>query len=122
MNLASSTPGAAFAAFITTLVITVAPTPAMAQAAPRIQAVATEVQAMDLARLEQLFWICDYLGTTRGAEGAYATHCIEISDALRQRKFGDDLDRLVAWWRHNKPAEHDRLAAAERGAIPVASR
>jgi hypothetical protein len=65
----------------------------------------------DLNRIEEAFWVCDYLGTTRGTEAVDVGRCIAVSDALRELRFGNDLDRLVAWWREHKQAEHARLEA-----------
>jgi hypothetical protein len=90
-------------------------TSASAQPAPS-PASATGVRVaagFDLGALEEAFWVCDYLGTVRGTEGVDVSRCIAISDALREVRFGDDLDRLVAWWREHKPAQHARLAARE---------
>ena len=67
----------------------------------------------DLHRIEEAFWACDYLGTTRGTEAVDVGRCIAVSDALRELRFGNDLDRLVAWWREHKPTQHARLAAVE---------
>ena len=70
----------------------------------------------DLSGIEEAFWVCDYLGTTRGTEAVDAGRCIAVSDALRELRFGNDLDRLVAGWRANKPTQHARLAAFEAAA------
>ena len=79
--------------------------------APNGSASSTLVAAgFDLSRIEEAFWVCDYLGTTRGTEAVDVGHCIAVSDALRELRFGNDLDRLVAWWREHKPAQHARLA------------
>ena len=79
--------------------------------APNGSASSTLVAAgFDLNRIEEAFWVCDYLGTTRGTEAVDVGHCIAVSDALRELRFGNDLDRLVAWWREHKPAQHARLA------------
>ena len=70
----------------------------------------------DLNGIEEAFWVCDYLGTTRGTEAVDVRRCIAVSDALRELRFGNDLDRLVVWWREHKPAQHARLAAFEAAA------
>ena len=67
----------------------------------------------DLNGIEEAFWVCDYLGTTRGTAAVDAQRCVSVSDALRELRFGNDFDRLVAWWREHKPSQHARLAAAE---------
>ena len=81
---------------------------------PQTSATGSLVAAgFDLNRIEDAFWVCDYLGTTRGTEAVDVRRCITVSDALRELRFGNDLDRLVAWWREHKPAQHARLAAID---------
>jgi len=62
-----------------------------------------------IADLEREFWICDYLGTTRGIEGPHAVTCGANFEALKQTKFGSDFEKLVTWWRLNKVAQHKAL-------------
>jgi hypothetical protein len=58
--------------------------------------------------LEKAFWVCDYAGTNVvGPDQAAA--CIAITDELKQTKFDGDFERLVAWWRLNKMAQHEAL-------------
>jgi hypothetical protein len=65
--------------------------------------------ASKIAELEKGFWICDYLGTTRGVEGPYGVTCGANFEELKQTKFGGDFDALVQWWRVNKAAQHKAL-------------
>jgi hypothetical protein len=65
--------------------------------------------ASKIAELEKGFWICDYLGTTRGVEGSYGVTCGANFEELKQTKFGGDFDALVQWWRVNKAAQHKAL-------------
>ncbi len=59
--------------------------------------------------LEKAFWVCDYAGT-HGMVGAdQVVACIAITDELKRTKFDGDFDRLVAWWRLNKVAQHQEL-------------
>ena len=69
-------------------------------------------RTITMADLEQGFWACDYLGTTRGVHGAPMELCGAIYDELKARKFGNDYDQLVEWWRSNKVVEHGKLEAA----------
>ena len=62
--------------------------------------------ANNIAQLERQFWVCDYLGTTRGIEGLHSVTCNANYEALKQTKFGGDFEKLVAWWRLNKIAQH----------------
>ncbi len=63
----------------------------------------------ETAHLEKAFWICDYAGTNGMAGGDQAVACIAITDELKRTKFDGDFDRLVAWWRLNKVAQHQEL-------------
>ena len=68
--------------------------------------------AAKIAELEKGFWICDYIGTTRGIEGPHAVTCGANFEELKQKKFGGDFDALVRWWSVNKAAEHAALESA----------
>jgi hypothetical protein len=77
-----------------------------------LSASATEPVSMRLTDLESAFWVCDYLATTRGVSDIGT--CTAIYDALKERKFAGDFDRLVDWWRQNKGAQHQRMAGMDR--------
>ena len=68
--------------------------------------------AAKIAELEKGFWICDYLGTTRGVEGPHGVTCGANFEELKEVKFGGDFDALVEWWRVNKIAQHKALDSA----------
>ncbi len=70
------------------------------------------VSAAKIAELEKGFWVCDYLGTTRGTEGSHGVECGANYEELKQTKFGGDFDALVQWWRVNKAAQHAALESA----------
>ena len=69
--------------------------------------------ATNLAELEKQFWICDYIGTTRGIEGPHGVACGANYEELKQTKFGGDFEKLVTWWRLNKIAQHQALESAD---------
>ena len=74
-----------------------------------------DVQMPDAPRLPQLeraFWACDYVETTRGIHATPADLCGTVTDELRNEKFGGSYPAMIAWWRQNKPAEHEKLARA----------
>ena len=39
--------------------------------------------------------------------------CTAVYEAVKQLKFGGDFDKLVAWWRQNKVAQHQNIAVAD---------
>lgn len=73
---------------------------------------AAELVSIRVTDLEGAFWVCDYLATTRGVSDIGT--CTAIYDALKERKFAGDFDKLVDWWRQNKVAQHQRLAGVDR--------
>ena len=66
---------------------------------------------LQLKDVEEAFWMCDHVATTRGVDATPAGFCSEVYDALKTHRFDGDFDELLEWWRLNKPAEHARLAA-----------
>ena len=83
-----------------------------AEAAAALAASKGQDSAAKVAELEKGFWICDYIGTTRGVEGPHAVPCGANFEELKQAKFGGDFDALVDWWRVNKAAQHAALESA----------
>ena len=72
------------------------------------------VQMPDAPRMPQLeraFWVCDYVATTRGLHATPAELCGAVTDELRNEKFGGSYPEMIAWWRQNKPVEHEKLAS-----------
>jgi hypothetical protein len=85
---------------------------AMAQQPQRIVAAPpSDLSSARLTDLENAFWVCDYLATTRG--GADIQTCTAVYEAVKQIKFGGDFDKLVAWWHQNKVAQHQNIATAD---------
>lgn len=72
----------------------------------------TRDSATRIAELEKGFWVCDYIGTTRGVEGPHGVTCGANYEELKQTKFGGDFEKLLAWWRLNKIAQHKALESA----------
>ncbi len=76
---------------------------------------AVEVHARaNAADLEKAFWICDHAATNHGVDGGMAIACGVITEDLKMKKFNGDFDLMLAWWRQNKAAEHQALAASSR--------
>ena len=72
-------------------------------------------EALPVADLEQGFWVCDYVATTRGVYAAPIELCSTIMEELQTRKFGGDYEALLGWWREHKVVEHQKLEAAQAG-------
>jgi hypothetical protein len=70
------------------------------------------------AELEAIFWHCDYVATTQGMDATPAAQCAAATRELRRVKFDGSFQRMLAWWRENKPAEHRRIAL-ERNETPL---
>ena len=80
-----------------------------AEAAAALAATKGHDSASKIAELEKGFWVCDYLGTTRGTEGPNGVTCGANLQKLKQTKFDGDFDALVEWWSVNKAAQHKAL-------------
>ena len=84
---------------------------ALAQQPQRMLATPTSQPAgARLSVLEDAFWVCDYLATTRGTSDIVT--CTAVYEALKDRKFAGDFDALVSWWHQNKAAQHQIFADA----------
>jgi hypothetical protein len=101
------------AAWIATFTFAIGACNAIAQEGPAPSAADREPAAMQLAEVERLFWLCDYVATTRGVDAAPVDLCGAATEALKIAKFGGDFMSLLEWWRGNKPEAHARLASAE---------
>lgn len=89
--------------------------PASAQVShPALAPHLVQVAEISLADLEEAFWVCDYVATTKGVSDGLVSVCGAAYDELKQRKFGGDSDHLVRWWQQNKPKQHARLHALDQ--------
>ena len=75
-----------------------------AEPAPAAVAPATP----DLTQLEDIFWTCDYVATTRGVDATPMRECALATRELRRVKFDNSFQRMLAWWQEHKPVEHDK--------------
>jgi hypothetical protein len=71
----------------------------------------SQLSSARLTDLENAFWVCDYLATTQGSSDIAA--CTSVYEAIKERKFAGDFEKLVAWWRQNKVAQHQSIAAVD---------
>lgn len=72
--------------------------------------------------LEARFWACDVASTHTVLSAAEGAQCVRWQDELKQRRFGGDFERLLAWWRAHKAEQHARRLAALVNAAEAAPR
>jgi hypothetical protein len=78
-------------------------------------AVPVASQTLDGASLEELertYWRCDHDATAGLLDGGSAMLCSVVTETFKARRFGGDFRAMLAWWRANKDAQHQALAAA----------
>ena len=61
------------------------------------------------ADLERTFWACDY-AATKGEITIDMVSCGENYEAFKKARFGGNADKLFAYWRERKGAEHLALS------------
>jgi hypothetical protein len=76
------------------------------------------VSAASIENVERAFWVCDYIGTTRGVDFAPVDVCVAATEELKMRKFKGDVEAMFEWWAENKPAAHGYLASLEQEPAP----
>jgi hypothetical protein len=96
--------GAKFSVLLAALV------PALAAANDLMDAVSKLPQSA----LEKTFWECDFRGTHGRIYSGDGAMCSAVTSELNQRKFGDNYEEFLSWWRENKPNMHRQLEAAEQ--------
>ena len=78
--------------------------------APRSEAPAADAPAPSAtAELENAFWACDYVATTRGVQATPVAACRHATESLKREKFGGSFPAMLEWWRLNKVARHREM-------------
>jgi hypothetical protein len=75
----------------------------------------------DMAQLEAAFWECERTSATTGMDIDSGVLCAEITERLRQERFGGSFDEFLQFWNQGKavgltapaPASSEDNAAAE---------
>jgi hypothetical protein len=83
--------------------------PQRGETVTRVAPAAPAVRAQAQDPLEALFWHCDYVATTRGMDATPVSECAAATRELRRVKFANSFNAMLAWWRENKSAEHERV-------------
>ena len=64
------------------------------------------------SELERLFWMCDYAATAGTLQANEVEMCSAVTNQMRLAMFAGDSEKLFAWWRLSKDAEHKILLGA----------
>jgi hypothetical protein len=78
-------------------------------AAPEPQPVAS------VASLKAAYLHCDHVMSSQRVDTALAQRCAAVGEELKQRAFGGDFARLIAWWNSERAATMDANSAAVHG-------
>lgn len=65
----------------------------------------------EIPRLKAQYLACDEEATHSVLDAGSAMRCSQIAEALKQRAFDGDFERLLQWWRSAK-LDRARIAAA----------
>jgi len=92
--------------------------PALPLALAMVTAVAappdrSHLAAVTVDELKVAYLECDRRASHALLDVADAAHCSMVFEELKQRAFGGDWNRLLAWWRAQQ------LAQAQRGRAPL---
>jgi hypothetical protein len=78
----------------------------------------SELAAVALADLRLMYLHCDRRAAQTLLGAAEAGHCSLVAEELKQRGFGGDFDRLLAWWRAQRRVDAQPSAAGAREPEP----
>jgi hypothetical protein len=68
---------------------------------------------VDIATLQRIYLACDRVASQRPLSFGEAAECSSVSEQLLRHGFGNDFDRLLAWWRVAKLAAAGPAAPVE---------
>jgi hypothetical protein len=63
--------------------------------------------------LKRMYLACDLSASTTGLPMSDVMRCSMVSEELKQRVFGNDFDRLLAWWRIHRRDPRERVSTAD---------
>jgi hypothetical protein len=74
----------------------------------------SHLAALTVDKLKLMYLECDRRARQAMLDSAEAAHCSMAAEELKQRGFGGDFDRLLAWWQTQQRADA-RLSAQSAG-------
>lgn len=78
---------------------------ALGHASPPVDA--SFAQSLTTAELKRLYLACDFHASASRLSTSDVMHCSILSEELKNRVFGGDLDRLLVWWRTQRLLQED---------------
>ena len=78
------------------------------------QPASDDFSRVPLAELKARYLACDRAATRTVLDPGTAVTCSNAAEALLERGFGGDFDRLIAWWRSEKDGAAGGPQAAAR--------
>ena len=79
----------------------------------RLHAEGGACDAVPLEQLKSSYLVCDQVMSRQRVEPLLAQRCAEIGEALKQRAFDGDFERLIAWWRRERDGPAARRLQVE---------
>jgi len=76
----------------------------------------SHLAALTVDELKLMYLECDRRARQTMLDSAEAAHCSMAAEELKQRGFGGDFGRLLAWWQAQQRADA-RLSAQSRGRV-----
>ena len=73
----------------------------------------SHLAAVTVDELKLVYLECDRRASSALLDAADAAHCSSIHEELKQRAFGGDWNRMLAWWRTQQ------LSQAQRNRSPL---
>lgn len=85
---------------------------ALAAAAVQAQPPVDTCGKLSIDTLKAAYLACDRRMSSQRVDTTLAQRCGAIGEALQQRGFGGDFDRLIDWWRQERGADSTGVAIA----------
>jgi hypothetical protein len=69
-------------------------------------------QHLTPAQLKHIYLACDLASSSNRLAMQEAMKCSVVSEELKQREFGGDFERMLAWWRTQRQKDEKRTAGS----------
>ena len=106
-------------ASLATLLATSTVAIALLAGASAVCATSPDLSRVDVGELTSQFWECDARSTHEALSAGDGALCVMVADALKERLFDGNFDRMLAWWRASKDAEHARRVPTQSATRPL---
>lgn len=73
----------------------------------------SSVMSLSPTELKQVYLACDQAANTTRLAASDAVRCSIVSEELKHRVFGGDLEQLLDWWRAHRQEPNGRMSTSE---------